>query len=95
MADFDEVILDPPNDQISQVDDTREQLAITEVTVPTAIDTGMDPAVCALRQLARHLQDEADDGRARVVHSLVIRYERDPFHLVQATMIHGPTADQN
>lgn len=94
MADPDEVLLDPPADAISMVDDTDEQLTVTEVTVPTSLDTGMDPAVCALRTLANHLQERADAGRPRTVLSVTVTYERDPFHLVNAVLIHGPQADQ-
>lgn len=93
--DPDEVLLDPPSDQVSLVEATDTGLEIIEITVPTGIDTGMDPVVCGLRQLASRLQEEADAGRPRAVHSLTVTYERDPFHLVQLVAIHGPTADQN
>lgn len=86
---MDELLLDPPADRIDVIDTADAELTLTEVTVPYGLDTGMDPAAAAVKTLAGHLQDWADRGKPRVVHSIQITYERDPFPLVQATMIHG------
>lgn len=86
---MEELLLDPPPDQLTVSDTDDADLTITEAVVPYGVDTGMDPAAAALRALAGRLQDAADAGKPRAVHAVQVTYERDPFPMVYATMVHG------
>lgn len=94
MSDPDEILIDPPDDEVSVLDTISDGIILTEITVPLGLALGQNAEACLLRTMATYLQDADDAGRPRVVHSVQVQYERDPFPMVMGVLITGPQADQ-